>query len=645
MVANARIITIMADYITPKFDNQSLWSAYNAENQRLQKKKKWGNIWNSLAGAMDPNHVSSGMSARNDKRINSMSTSGMSGLLQQMKLMQSAEKEQIERELNSRLLTELPNLKSASDFNKWFQSQGPYVSPYYKDFFSTWAAGQKESRSAEDHQRGKYQAQAFRIADKLLPAIRQKAIAASKSVEAWDIFTEEALSFVDTNDNIPPHLRHLVKDRMMDVLSKRHAKRSGIIKEQQRFKKSETDANIAAQKTEARLLEKARASSLLREFRELPKEEQNDENRLELLGRPLETYEFSNPFFKVENVTNSLNASMGTGSELREILRENERVAKNAIEKLDEEAGIQLDNESKNNIKILHRDIVANPEDEDQLIAAFVNTEISKSVQAGETMESAEERISKGIDILHATIGGTKSERRAAEKHGKQIVADERKFDAWINDRMRTLQNITSEEAALKLVNEAPISSTNEGYEASKKALATALAESGIPTEIQDQVLKLHKTKNAHVVKDDTPDILKDTTDMARAIAPSGDAYRDVKNIEAVVRAINYDLSKTSPHFASMPYRAAPRMDLVYNQVWGALYSAFGQENWKSFENQVQARVNSLQEQITDKTKDEVEVSKEIADKFAEKNLGIPFDLILWKFYPEAWKKHHMKRQ
>ena len=125
----------MADYITPKFDNQSLWSAYNAENQRLQRKKKWGNIWNSLAGAMDPNHISSGMFARNDKRINSMSTSGMSGLLQQMKLMQSAEKEQIERELNSRLLTELPNLKSASDFNKWFQSQGPYVSPYYKDFF------------------------------------------------------------------------------------------------------------------------------------------------------------------------------------------------------------------------------------------------------------------------------------------------------------------------------------------------------------------------------------------------------------------------------------------------------------------------------------------------------------------------------
>ena len=646
------------NYIVPRFDNQSSWAAYNQENQRLQRKKKWGTVFNNMAGLMDPNHISSGKKAENDKRINNFSTSGMTGLMQQMKLMKAADKEQIERELNSRLLTEMPNLKSASDFNQWFQSQGPYVSPYYKTFFSTWAAGQSENRAAQDQEIKLLKPQANQLANKLLPFLRGRAIEASKSMEDWDDFTEEVLRFVDTNEDVPSNLRYLVKDRIMEVLSNRHNKRSAIRKEQVSISDDEAKKTERSQKSEARLLERSRVSTLANEWNDLSDAEKTDQNRLEFLGRELAEYEYANPYFSRSNVNKELSEVIGTGAELRGIVQEIDRKADRIKEDLEERAGIVLDGEAMQGARILAQQVAANPDREAELTAAFVNTLIAKGIQAQESGQVVAARSRQATNIIQDTLGGSVSERKKASSFVTEEARREKKFAAWTTNRLHEIAKLDSGIIARELSNDVAEPKTREQYEINRKALAQKLADDGsIMLDDQTKVLNAYTTKYDSVLpKTDTTDIFGPSEDIAKALKPTGNAYMDSKAIERVIGELDWKITNSRSHLATMQHRAKPRMEAIYARVWGSLLYAHGEgtlptfedatgeeqagSGWKGLEEQMERGVAHMKEAKMPP----IEISEKIsaALSLAENgSYGIPADIILWRFFPTEWTQKH----
>jgi len=135
----------MANFIPP---HQNLWSQYKPLNESLQKKKKWARVFDSMAEMSDPDHIPSGRSGRNRKKISAMTVDGMEDIVQKMNLIRPIEREQMLNDLKSELAqTHLP---SASDFNEWFEIQGPGVSPHYKELFSVWAANQGATEGYHD---------------------------------------------------------------------------------------------------------------------------------------------------------------------------------------------------------------------------------------------------------------------------------------------------------------------------------------------------------------------------------------------------------------------------------------------------------------------------------------------------------------
>ena len=149
MVANARIISIMADYLPePQFSYTKQLEAYDALIEKRKRKQKWGNVWNNLAAFSDPDHVTSGAFGRNEKRIASSYGSSLAQESKRLSLLGKAEKEGIHQEISRRLqdATKKYSMASKSEFDAWFETLGPHFAGEYKKYFDEWNAGVKVKR-------------------------------------------------------------------------------------------------------------------------------------------------------------------------------------------------------------------------------------------------------------------------------------------------------------------------------------------------------------------------------------------------------------------------------------------------------------------------------------------------------------------
>ena len=130
----------------------------------------------------------------------------------------------------------------------------------------------------------------------------------------------------------------------------------------------------------------------------------------------------------------------------------------------------------------------------------------------------------------------------------------------------------------------------------------------------------------------------------------------DSKAIERVIGELDWKITNSRSHLATMMHRAKPRMEAIYDRVWSSLLYAHGEgtlptfedttgeeqagSGWKGLEEQMERGVAHMKEAKMPP----IEISEKISAVLSlAKNgsYGIPADIILWRFFPTEWAQKH----
>jgi hypothetical protein len=149
----------MADYSplpAPQFSYTKQLEAYDELMRKRKSEQKWGTIFNNIDALTNPNHVTSGYFARNEKRIAGSYGTSLSQESKRLSLLGKAEKEGIHQEISKRLqdATKKYSMASKSEFDAWFETLGPHFAGEYKKYFDEWNAGVKVKRTEKLDLRG-----------------------------------------------------------------------------------------------------------------------------------------------------------------------------------------------------------------------------------------------------------------------------------------------------------------------------------------------------------------------------------------------------------------------------------------------------------------------------------------------------------
>jgi hypothetical protein len=142
----------MADYLPePQFSYTKQLEAYDELLRKRKSEQKWGTIFNNIDALTNPNHVTSGYFARNEKRLASSYGTSLAQESKRLSLLGKAEKEGIHQEISKRLqdATKKYSMSSKSEFDAWFETLGPHFAGEYKKYFDEWNAGVKAVRAEE----------------------------------------------------------------------------------------------------------------------------------------------------------------------------------------------------------------------------------------------------------------------------------------------------------------------------------------------------------------------------------------------------------------------------------------------------------------------------------------------------------------
>lgn len=338
------------NYITPRYDAQAVFAAYMQENEALKKKRKWGNIWNNAASLFDPNHRASGMFAQNEKRINSMSTSGMGSAVKQMKLMNTAEKEQISRELNARMLSVMPQLQSMSDFNAWMVDQGPAVSDYYKTLLDTWKSVVGERRSASGEARSKMihekdvllPIHASRKVNELMIQHRvpyQQAVAAGTGIDYLESMFDQVDKLVDAGE-LDADIAYLVKEGLSKTASVRTDRADKLTQISARAAEKKRNLDEIEQKKSAKSTMERYAGSIVKQFNALGPKERTADALSSLIAQDMAETDLSNTHVTYKGLAEIVTARLGTPAEARTKINQLFTVSERIKNKVLQEAAV-----------------------------------------------------------------------------------------------------------------------------------------------------------------------------------------------------------------------------------------------------------------------------------------------------------------
>jgi hypothetical protein len=152
MVGNVWEHSIMADYNplpAPQFSYTKQLEAYDELLRKRKSEQKWGTIFNNIDALTNPNHVTSGYFARNEKRIAGSYGTSLAQESKRLSLLGKAEKEGIHQEISKRLQDAMKkySMSSKSEFDAWFETLGPHFAGEYKKYFDEWNAGVKVERA------------------------------------------------------------------------------------------------------------------------------------------------------------------------------------------------------------------------------------------------------------------------------------------------------------------------------------------------------------------------------------------------------------------------------------------------------------------------------------------------------------------
>lgn len=162
MVGNVWEHSIMADYNplpAPQFSYTKQLEAYDELLRKRKNEQKWGTIFNNIDALTNPNHVTSGYFAKNEKRMASSYGTSLAQESKRLSLLGKAEKEGIHQEISKRLqdATKKYSMASKSEFDAWFETLGPHFAGEYKKYFDEWNAGVKVKRAEKIDLRGDVQ--------------------------------------------------------------------------------------------------------------------------------------------------------------------------------------------------------------------------------------------------------------------------------------------------------------------------------------------------------------------------------------------------------------------------------------------------------------------------------------------------------
>jgi len=655
------------NYIVPRFDNQSSWAAYNQENQRLQRKKKWGTVFNNMAGIMDPNHISSGKKAENDKRINNFSTSGMTGLMQQMKLMKAAEKEQIDRELNSRLLTEMPNLKSASDFNQWFQSQGPYVSPYYKTLFSTWAAGQSENRSAIGESRSQMKHEkdvilpiyASRKVNELMIQHRvqyQQAVAAGTGIEYLESMFDEVDGLVEAGE-LDADVAYLVKEGLSKKSSARTDRADKLTQISARAAEKQRKLDEVEQKKTAKSTMGRYAGSIVKQFNALDPKERTADALSSLISQDMAGTDLSNPWVTYKALSEMVTARLGTPGEARAKINQLFTVSDRIKNKVLEEAAVVFHSGDMRAVQSVVSAVLK--EGTPQARLALYNElkpglieRITETVY-GDNPALSTKRMQSVSTILDESLGTavqmqdavTKQEvvRRGNQEwlwklEGKLYDNNERLDEGKWSDLLKGIPNVISRDDYNSKYDDLQTELRKDLYGLDADQIEEALTtfRNSVParfTTVREEKVGLIGQMTQEFSNELKPERYKQggVVDL--------DHLED--NIDAVWRSLDREIVGRNLYLTEYNIMGKARRTVVNDDMWHILRLSYDRPQWNEAMKLLKDDVKQISDSGLEMTKEDAEA---ISASLRSKGYVIPAELIAFRHNDKMWLANYVER-
>ena len=658
------------NYITPQYDAQSIFAAYMEENEALKRKRKWGNIWNNAASLFDPNHRASGMFDQNKKRINSMSTSGMGSAVKKMKLMNAAEKEQINRELNARLLLSMPQLKSMSDFNAWFMDQGPGVADYYKTLMGTWTNTTQERRAAQDQNIQLQPHVVKRLAQKYLPNYRE-GYHRAVSEGTVDQYMRTMYENLEADDSIPAGLLMPLKEEMSRILGVR-MKHLGTATELYRKdiewgdKRSELERKKAATPILNRY-----ASRITKQWKEIAVGERTAQALSDLIiSQEISEEDLVNEFVTYKKLSEIVTARVGTPAEARAKINQGFTVADKLREDALRKAGVVMSSGDMRESQTVVNLILAEDTPEARLakyqeLSPGLFERITRTVY-GDSPTITKQRLATVQEVLDSNLG-TLAEMR---KEITDTTEAERSRVRWV-ETLRT--NLEAQQKSLRemkwsvVVDKIPKPDNYKEYDETRTTLEKTLIDMGTFTgkEISEALTNFDGRQAAHVKKlPETKGILDNIREISRDIKPRSvgisalpeDLDELSDTIDAVWEVVDGQVVGKDYDLMRIGRFALPRREKVNRQMWTALRLSHNRSDWKRITNLIKTYADKLENRLDEEGEPLLDENnkpipplpmkgrpEKIKDVLRLAGYVIPAELIAYQNFYDLWKTQYIK--
>jgi hypothetical protein len=650
------------NYITPRYDAQAVFAAYMQENEALKKKRKWGNIWNNAASLFDPNHRASGMFDQNKKRINSMSTSGMGSAVKQMKLMNAAEKEQINRELNARLLLSMPQLKSMSDFNAWFMDQGPGVADYYKDLMGTWANTAQEKRAAQDQNIQLQPHVVKRLAQKYLPNYRD-GYHQAVSEGTVDQYMRTMYENLEADDSIPAGLLMPLKEEMSRILGVR-MKHLGSATELYRkdIEWKEGRSELERKKAATPVLNRY-ASRITQQWKEIPVGERTAQALSDLIiSQEISNEDLVNEFVTYKKLSEIVTARVGTPAEARAKINQGFTVADRLREDALRDAGVVMSSGDMREAQTVVNLILAENTPEARLakyqeLTPALYERLTKTVY-GDSPTITTQRLAAVQKVLDSNLGTLAGMR----KEITDTTEAERSRIKWV-ETLRT--NLEAQQKSLKemkwsvVVNEIPKPANYEEYAKTRDTLEDTLEKMGKFTgkEIAEAMTNFDNRQTADVKKlPVTKGILDNIREISRDIKPRSvglsalpeDLDELSDTIDAVWEVVDGQVVGKDYDLMRIGRFALPRREKVNRQMWTALRLSHKRSDWKRITNLIESYAEKLEKKLDNNNQPlpDIPMGKRpemIRTLLRRVGYVIPAELIAYQNFYDLWKTQYIR--
>jgi len=636
-----------------------------AEMEKLKEKRKWGTIWNNAAALFDPNHRASGMFAQNKKRIDSMSTSGMGTSLQQMKLLNAAEKEQISTELNARLLSVMPQLQSMSDFNAWMVDQGPAVSDYYKTLLDTWksVAGERRSASGEAREKFKHETDvllplyASRKVNELMMQHRvpyQQAVAGGTGDEYIESIYDQVDGLVEAGE-LDLDAAYLIKSILSKKLSTRTEQFDKLTQISDRAAKKQREETERDQKRSAKSTMERYAGSIVKQFNALDPKERTADALSSLIAQDMAETDLSNPFVTYTGLSDVVTARLGTPAEARakinQLFTVSERIRQEALQK----AAVEFHAGDMREVQTVVNAVLKETTPERRLaryneLKPGLIERITRTVYGDDPLMTRK-RVQSIGEILDESFGTAVQMREAITKQEEKRRGDKRWL--WeLEDRLKHNTDRIREGIWSDVLKGIPIPTSRDDFNEKERDLQTELKKPlyGLSSKQIQAALKTFRDNTPArftAVREDKVGLIgqmkRDFSDELRPERYKKDGVVDLDhledNIDAIHRSLDREIVGKNLYLTEYNIMGKSRRTVVNDDMWHILRLSYDRPQWNE-------AMKILKEDVGDIAGEMTKLDAEtISASLRSKGFVIPAELIAFRYNQKMWLENYVERK